>query len=161
MGSGRGLGEEACSLAEIFTPARFRFFGGEYLARIPYSINMIFADIAGMYLPKELRSGILAGRKTRLPEKTETQRRDFLMVASPSSPSPKLIRSKMFCLSLRGRRSRPRQSDEVVARHRRCRGDLQDKNLFWRSPRRFAPRDDASPVAFFLARARGWGMSGH
>jgi len=49
---------------------------------------MIFADIAGMCLPEELRSGILAGRKTRLPEKTETQRRDFLMVASLSSPSP-------------------------------------------------------------------------
>jgi hypothetical protein len=31
---------------------------------------MIFADIAGMCLPDELRSGILAGRKTRLPEKT-------------------------------------------------------------------------------------------
>jgi hypothetical protein len=52
------------------TPARFCFFGGEYLARISNSINMIFADIAGMCLPDELRSGILAGRKTRLPEKT-------------------------------------------------------------------------------------------
>ncbi|MDP2916167.1 MAG: hypothetical protein Q8O91_12045, partial [Candidatus Aminicenantes bacterium] len=77
--------------AEILTPARFSFFGGEYLARISNSINMIFTDIAGMYLPDELRSGILAGRKTRLPEKTETQRRDFLMVASPSPPSPQLM----------------------------------------------------------------------
>jgi len=73
---------------EILTPARFVFFGGEYLARIPYSINMIFSDIAGMCLPDELRSGILAGRKMRLPEETETQRRDFLTVDSPSSPSP-------------------------------------------------------------------------
>jgi len=52
------------------TPARFGFFGGEYLTRISNSINMIFADIAGMCLPEELRSGILAGRKTRLPEKS-------------------------------------------------------------------------------------------
>jgi hypothetical protein len=51
---------------------------------------MIFADIAGICLTDELRSGILAGRKMRLPEKTETQRRDFLMVASPSPPSHQL-----------------------------------------------------------------------
>jgi len=84
----RRLGEEARSLAEILTPASFGFFGGEYLARITYSINMIIADIMGMCLPVELRSGILADRKTRLPEKTEPQRRDFLTVATPSSPSP-------------------------------------------------------------------------
>ncbi|MDP2914217.1 MAG: hypothetical protein Q8O91_02040, partial [Candidatus Aminicenantes bacterium] len=82
--------------AEILTPTSFGFFGGEYLARISNSINMIFADVAGMCLPEELRSGILAGRKTRLPEKTETQRRDFLMVASPSSPSSKLIISALL-----------------------------------------------------------------
>ena len=63
------LGEEACSLAEILTPARFGFFGGEYLARISKSINMNFADIAGICFLEELRSGILAGRKTRLPGK--------------------------------------------------------------------------------------------
>jgi len=85
---GGRLGEEARSLAEILTPASFGFFGGEYLARISNAINMIIADITGMCLPVELRSGILAGRKTRLPEKTEPQRRDFLTVATPSSPSP-------------------------------------------------------------------------
>ena len=87
----RGSGKKLAP-AEILTPARFGFFGGEYLARISNSINMIFADIAGMCLTDELRSGILAGRKTRLPEKTETQRRYFLTVASLSSPSPWLTR---------------------------------------------------------------------
>ena len=56
-------------MAEILTPASFGFFGGEYLARISDAINMIIADIAGMVLPLKLRSGILAGRKTRRPEK--------------------------------------------------------------------------------------------
>jgi hypothetical protein len=85
------LGEKVCSLAEILTLARFGFSGGEYLARTSFSINKILAVISRMFLPEELRSGILAGRKTRLPVKTETQWRDFLMVASPFSPSPQLI----------------------------------------------------------------------
>jgi len=40
----------------------------------------------------------------------------------------------------------------VIASHRRWRGDLQNKNLLWRSPRRFAPRDDQETRSLRFAR---------